>query len=123
MFETRGIESLPPDQFYIKRLVGLGGMAASIGDDRHLVLDGKHSDSKTPHFENVYSFDVTQPPRNSVYSGHLNQKVADDFGMPNLARKFPTETNQFLIGKDHYIVMGDNTVDSSGLSYMGRFPT
>jgi signal peptidase I len=122
VFETRGIESLPPDQFYIKRLVALGGTAASIGDDRHLVLDGKRLDNKTPHFENVYSFDPAQPPRNSVYSGHLNQKVADDFGMPNLARYFPTETNQFLIGKDHYIVMGDNTVDSSDSRTWGDFP-
>ena len=36
VFETKGIDSLPQDQFYIKRMVAMGGERVQIGDDRHL---------------------------------------------------------------------------------------
>jgi hypothetical protein len=32
--------NIPPDQFYIKRLVGLGGEKMQIGSDRHLAVSG-----------------------------------------------------------------------------------
>jgi signal peptidase I len=75
VFETRGIGNeyytLPPDQFYIKRLVALPGERVQIGDDRHLVIDGHRLDTNTPHFENVYGFDPNEPPMESHYSGHV----------------------------------------------------
>ena len=36
-------------------------------------------DASTPHFENVYSFDPKKSPRESQYSGHLNDTVADQY--------------------------------------------
>ena len=94
VFETHDIGnqywSLPPDQFYIKRMVALGGEHVRIGNDRHLVIDGKRLDASTPHFENVYSFDPKQPPHESQYSGHVNQTVAARTnGRPGIAPLFP----------------------------------
>src|SRR5579864_4893921 len=61
VFETRGIQGLPQDQFYIKRMVAMGNERVQIGDDRHLIINGKRLDASTPHFEKVYSFDPRQP--------------------------------------------------------------
>src|SRR6266853_5413079 len=79
VFETKGINGLPQDQFYIKRLVGLGGEHVQIGDDRHLIIDGRRLDASTPHFQNVYSFDPHKPSQESQYSGHVNEKVKRQF--------------------------------------------
>lgn len=127
VFETRGIGNeygqLPQDQFYIKRLVALGGEKVRIGDDRHLVIDGVRLDKTTPHFENVYSFDPTQPPRDSQYSGHLNQVVANEYHLyPNTAPLFPDSNAVYTVRPDHYMVMGDNTCNSSDSRVWGDFP-
>lgn len=122
VFETKGISGLPPDQFYIKRLVALGSERVRIGDDRHLVLDGKRLDNGTPHFERVYSFDPAQAPQESHYSGHLNEITAHQNGMSGLAPQFPNEDHEFAIAPNHYMVMGDNTVNSSDSRTWGDFP-
>ena len=59
VFATAGINHprMKQDQFYIKRLVALPGEKVQIGDDRHLIIDGKRLDAATPHFANVYGFD------------------------------------------------------------------
>jgi len=72
VFETKGIPRLPPDQFYIKRLVALGGERVQLGKDRHLIIDGKRLDDRTPHFEHVYGFDPATPPMESHFSGHVD---------------------------------------------------
>lgn len=122
VFETRGIPRLPQDQFYIKRMVGMGGQKVQVGNDRHLRLDGKRLDSNTPHFENVYSFPPDRAPMDSIYSGHLNEFTARRYGMDNLAPLFETEKDEFTVRPDHYIVMGDNTVNSSDSRTWGDFP-
>jgi len=124
VFETAGIPEdkrndpygrwqIPPNQFYIKRLVGLGGETIQIGDDRHLVIDGKRLDASTPHFENVYSFDPKTPPRESHWSGHVNSLDKPFF--PDGAATYP-------IPKNHVMVMGDNTMNSLDSRYWGDFP-
>ena len=115
VFETKGIQTLPQDQFYIKRLVALGGERVRIGNDRHLIIDGKRLDATTPHFERVYSFQG--PPRQSHYSGHVNNKTA-----PGLAPQLPNEMTEFKVSPDHYLVMGDNTMNSSDSRTWGDFP-
>ncbi|MDB6030133.1 MAG: Signal peptidase [Verrucomicrobiales bacterium] len=122
VFETKGIPPLPPDQFYIKRLVAIDAIKVQIGNDRHIVLDGKRLDSKTPHFENVYSFDPNLPPHESAYSGHLNEQLARENGIPNLAPLFPDEKSEFPLRPNHYMVMGDNTMNSSDSRSWGDFP-
>ena len=120
VFETNDIEGMPPDQrgqFYIKRLVALSEERVRIGDNRHLYINGKQLDSSTPHFENIYSFDPAQPPADSRFSGHVNGRWAG-YG----ARYFPDEQTEYAVPAEHYMVMGDNTVNSSDSRYWGPFP-
>ena len=70
----RGQDILVDNTHYIKRLVGLSGEHVRIGDDRHVVINGTRLDNRTPGFEKVYTFEG--PPRDSLYSGHVNNKMA-----------------------------------------------
>ena len=134
---VNGINKMPQDEFYVKRLVALPRESVRIGNDRHLVINGERLDATTPHFGNVYGFDPAKPPRDSEYSGHLNNSVAaasDQY--PFIAPNFPDAeavyTNAVMIGNDpdnltassepSYMVMGDNTCDSSDSRVWGAFP-
>jgi signal peptidase I len=122
VFETRGIEGLPQDQFYIKRLVALPGERVQIGDDRHLIINGQRLPGSAPHFENVYSFDPAQPPRDSQYSGHVNQKVAEESSGRILPMPlFPDQNAVYQVAGDRFMVMGDNTMSSLDSRYWGDF--
>lgn len=125
VFETRGIQMLPQDQFYIKRMVAMGGEKVQIGDDRHLRIDGQRLDAAQPHFQNVYSFDPKKDmvPRDSHYSGHVNQKVAETAGtLGRLAPLFYDQDSVFTVRTNHYMVMGDNTMNSLDSRTWGDFP-
>lgn len=117
VFKTKGISELPQNQFYIKRLVALGGEKVRIGDDRHLMIDGVRLDATTPRFENVYGFDPRQEPQESQYSGHLNNRR-----LPGHAPNFRDATEEVTVTPRHYMVMGDNTMNSSDSRTWGDFP-
>lgn len=119
VFETKGINGLPQDQFYIKRLVALGGERVVIGDDRHLRIDGQRLDASTPRFENVYH--LMGPPRDSEFSGHVNEAVANQNQKGGLAPLFPNGKTEFTIRPQHYMVMGDNTMNSLDSRAWGDF--
>jgi len=125
VFATAGIQDLRQDQFYIKRMVAMGNEKVQIGDDRHLIINGKPLSASTPHFEKVYNFDPKQPPRESQYSGHVNEKVVREY-YPNfpgiLAPKFPDQSASYQVQPDHYMVMGDNTMNSYDSRAWGDFP-
>ena len=75
--DRRAAVGMPGDQFYIKRLVGLGGETLALAQDYevagapqfggetvpvgHLVVNGQPLSASTPHFENLYSFSGVPP--------------------------------------------------------------
>ncbi|MFA6546281.1 MAG: signal peptidase I [Limisphaerales bacterium] len=119
VFETKGIEGLPQDQFYIKRMVAMDNEHVRIGDDRHLRINGQRLDASTPRFENVYH--LTGPPKDSEFSGHVNETVARQNFKPGLAPLFGDDRQEFQVHPKHYMVMGDNTMNSLDSRAWGDF--
>ena len=127
VFKTSGIPNfardryqIPPDEFYIKRLVGLPGEHVQIGDDRHLIIDGRRLDATTPHFGLVYGFDPGRPRFGQPYQGHLNGTVAQHSHLSEgFAPLFPDAATAYVIPPGMCLVMGDNTVDSLDSRYWG----
>jgi signal peptidase I len=116
VFKTAGIEGLAnQDQFYIKRLIGLPGDDVSIGEDRHVRINGRRLDASTPHFENVYGFDPNKAPRDSQYSGHVLDSRSSMTSPDNILHVPNQPTNT-------YVVFGDNTVNSLDSRYWGSLP-
>jgi signal peptidase I len=127
VFATVGTQIRDQDQFYIKRLTVLPNERVQIGDDRHIIINGQRLDASTPHFENVYGFDPNTPPRESQFSGHLNNTIADKYnlnapGFYTLAPLFPDQDTIYTNGPDSYMVFGDNTCNSSDSRTWGTFP-
>jgi signal peptidase I len=111
VFKTKGIAGLVnQDQFYIKRLIGLPGDTVTIGDDRHVRVNGLRLDAGTPHFANVYGFDPKMEPEDSHYSGHV---------LDPRSRYLRTAEDSITVPPRSYIVFGDNTVNSLDSRFWG----
>jgi signal peptidase I len=122
VFKTKGIlhQGMRQDQFYIKRLVALGGEKVSIGDDQHLRIDGVRLDASTPHFANVYTFGPI--PIENRWFGHVNDVTARKFLPYGIADYFPNEQTIVDVPERHYMAMGDNTLNSFDSRGWGPFP-
>jgi signal peptidase I len=122
VFKTQGIlhPQMPQDQFYIKRLVALGTEHVRIGNDQHLIINGSRLDASTPYFENVYTFGPM--PRENEYFGHVNEETSRRFGRPpGVAELFPNAQAEVVVRTNHYLVMGDNTLNSFDSRGWGDF--
>jgi len=122
VFQTHDVPEMPGGTYYIKRLVGLAGERVRIGNDRHVSVNSQRLDATTPHFENVYTF--SGPPRDSHYSGHLNELAARRYGLRlgSLVKQFPNGSAEFTVRPGHYLVLGDNTVGSVDSRQWGDLP-
>ena len=122
VFETTGIPGLAGGQFYIKRLVGLGGDELQIGTDRHLVRNGVRLDANTENFEMVYGGGGTKEWK---FLGHLNEthrtKYAPGLMAGQLAPLFPDEKSKYSVPAGFLMVMGDNTANSYDSRAWGAF--
>ena len=126
VFETKTINGINQDLFYIKRLAGLPGETIRIGNDRHLVINNERLDASDHPFELVYSFDVadeTSPPQDSRFSGHVNQRVYKQFdGGGYISPNFIDGTDEFKVPSNRYLALGDNTVNSMDSRGWGSLP-
>jgi signal peptidase I len=114
VFATKGTAIEHQDQFYIKRLVALPNETISIGDDSHLVVNGRRLDANEPGFENVYA--IGSGFGKWRYLGHLNGN-----NMPGV-RLFPDPAAKVTLKDDQYLAMGDNTANSSDSRMWGPVP-
>jgi len=112
VFRTTGIPDVQEGTHYMKRLVATGSERVRIGNDRHVVVDGVRLDTKTAGFGGVYSF--SGPPRDSEYSGHMNDLTAQRYRIEpgTVAPRFPDHKAELLVRPGHLLVLGDNTLTS-----------
>lgn len=120
VFTSTGIPGLIQHTHYIKRLIAVGGERVRIGDDRHVVIDGQRIDHRVRHFERVYGF--SGPPKDSVFSGHVNDKVALETLGRSIAPLYPNGDAERTVRPHHYLAFGDNTMNSFDGRAWGDFP-
>ena len=96
---TNQPQSVAPDTFYIKRLVGLPGERISIAD-RHLIADGQAIDEPYP-FRRLLEADG--------YDGYAFEP----------ASKLRTEDDVIALDQDEFLPFGDNTHSSLDGRFFG----
>ena len=101
VFDTRNLEGVREDTFYIKRMVGLPGEKIQIKDDHYLMANGEIVEDPS-----VFKM-LNEDPR---YAGHT------------FAGNLYDNDAFILLGDDEYMMMGDNTLNSKDGRYFGGVP-
>jgi signal peptidase I len=137
VFSTKGVpvtgDVNAAEIFYIKRLVALGNETISIGNDRHIRINGRRIDANDSGFEFLYDFPIGFKPINghvawiprnpaidSVYSGHVNNTQGG--AHRNLAPFFQKSESTLKLKPNQYLMFGDNTTNSSDSRTWGQLP-
>ena len=119
------------ETFYIKRLVSVGGDTVTLGNDRqlHIRNEGLFGDNQVHRIDSTYSgfgnlyshpkvilqdgdqhvLEARSAAQDSIYSGHTAM------GRLNYG-------NEFFVNPNHFLMFGDNTVNSRDSREWGELP-
>ena len=101
VFDTRHLEGVRQDSFYIKRLVGLPGEKIQIRDDHFLLADGVV---------------VEDPPVFKM----INE--SPDYAGHTFYARLTSNEDYIQLADDEYMMMGDNTRNSKDGRFFGGVP-
>lgn len=117
VFSTTGINGLPQNTHYIKRMVGLPGETISI-DSPRLLVDGKEATAPETIARICRREKFAPWAPDYAYAGYqsIGQQQADT----DRALRGPKD--EFTLSDTEYFAMGDNTINSRDSRYWGAVP-
>lgn len=122
VLESRFVSMGPPGDYYLKRLVGLGGEAIAISDDRRLLVNGRAVPFSQFGFQGESAISISKGPEVGEFSGYLNGEQARQYRKSELAPLFPFASSSYRVPDGSVLVLGDNTLGSLDGRTWGGIP-